>query len=1265
MCYSMRYSPTDSQARRVRAVALGLLAAGLVGGLPGAWSAEKLHAVERDYDTQPPAPAHQSMADVKRKSAGCMTCHSKTDSRTMHNNPAVRLGCTDCHGGDAAVLRGPDVAPNSEHYRALLKEAHVLPRYPEAWHWPSSANPVRSYSLLNKEAPQYIRFVNPGDFRVARDSCGACHMEVIEKSVRSLHATGAMFFGAAAYNNGIVPYKRPNIGLAYTLEGEPAKLVAPIEPTAKMREYSILEFLLPIPAWETVKPADIFRAFERGGRNKLSQFPETGVPNVIPLIQLLEEPGRPDIRQSNRGPGTGARISTPVINITKTRLNNPLLWFLGTNDQPGDFRSSGCSACHVVYANDREVTSSGPYAEYGNMGKSATVDPTIPHDELGHPLKHRFTRAMPTSQCMVCHMHQPNMFLNSFLGYTMWTYEAGAPLMWPDEQRYPSDDRRREVLARNPEGAAPRGLWADLDFLKDVSKLNTELEHTQFADYHGHGWNFRAIYKKDREGHLLDADGDIVPRDDPDKWQKAVHMKSIHAELGMHCVDCHYAQDNHGTGHLYGQVAAAIEIACIDCHGTVDEYPTLLTSGPATTVSGPTDLSLLRTPDGELRFEWVDGELIQRSMLYPDREWKVSLVKDTVEPGSTAYNDKAARAKLMSENTATKDWGQDVAPEDRAHTYEKMECYTCHTSWTTSCGGCHLPIQANEKTPRLYYEGGVTRNYATYNPQVARDQMFILGKRPEYKGGKYAPIRSSSALVLSSTDSTRGRIYIQQPPISSSGYSSQAFNPHFPHTVRKTETKGCSDCHLAKAGDNNAIMAQLLGYGTQFINLVGRHVWVGEAGHVEAVRVTEWKEPQAVIGSYLHRYAYPDWYAQHVAGDRVLEVAHGHEAGVTRCLQLRGEYLYSAAGEAGFRVYDVASIDNKNFSQRIITAPFSPLGHDAHIATENATCMALPTNQPVAPARNQGHLMRVVNKEQPIHPIYSYAFITDAEEGLIVVNVNTFVDFEPRNNDITRALTWNENGVLDGARYITMGGYYAYITADAGLVILNLDDPLDPRVVSVVPLNDGRASDLQFRYLFVTDADGLKVIDVTVPTEAHLVEGAFVPLADAHKLHLARTFAYVAAGGDGLAIVDIEKPRAPRLIKTYNAEGRLQDTRDVVVATTNASLFAYVADAATGVHIIQLTSPAIQPNFYGYSPDPKPHWIAGRATAEPALSLGHGLERDRAVDETGGQVAVFGRRGSGPLSLEEMHGLYLDEHGEPWFVRDELPVETAEGGDDG
>jgi hypothetical protein len=50
------------------------------------------------------------------------------------------------------------------------------------------------------------------------------------------------------------------------------------------------------------------------------------------------------------------------------------------------------------------------------------------------------------------------------------------------------------------------------------------------------------------------------------------------------------------------------------------------------------------------------------------------------------------------------------------------------------------------------------------------------------------------------------------------------------------------------------------------------------------------------------------------------------------------------------------------------------------------------------------------------------------------------------------------------------------------------------------------------------------------------------------------------------------------------------------------------------------------------------------------LSLSKGLDRDRAVDETGDQIAVFGRRGARPLDSDETHRLYLDARGQPWFV---------------
>src|SRR5688500_2185072 len=60
---------------------------------------------EPKYVTAPPAPKSQSDDDVNAKSSGCQSCHTQTDSKSMHKAPSVKLGCTDCHGGDANVDR--------------------------------------------------------------------------------------------------------------------------------------------------------------------------------------------------------------------------------------------------------------------------------------------------------------------------------------------------------------------------------------------------------------------------------------------------------------------------------------------------------------------------------------------------------------------------------------------------------------------------------------------------------------------------------------------------------------------------------------------------------------------------------------------------------------------------------------------------------------------------------------------------------------------------------------------------------------------------------------------------------------------------------------------------------------------------------------------------------------------------------------------------------------------------------------------------------
>ncbi len=1293
---------------RIKLVVVAACAVLLVAGL---WKAGSV--IETSVSAQQPTPtaaansaptAAATPDTAAPQMEGCLKCHNNIEPMHRYSSTgevyetikegrdAAGLTCTSCHGGNPAAI--------------TAKDAHVRPRFPKEWGCKeggdcSSRNPERTNTLLAKESNEFVRFVNPGDFRVIQQSCGECHADENRNVSQGMMAHGAMLWGAALYNNGGYHVKDTQFGESYNADGKPQALYQNPKPTREQQaKKGFLESLKPLPRWELAQPGNVLRVFERGGKRRL----EVGLPDKE------EEPGKPDKGLSPRGLGTNNRIDPVYLGLQKTRLLDPTLNFMGTNDHAGDYRAAGCSACHVVYANDTSIAASAKYAQAGNQGFTQSADTSIPRRESGHPIKHQFTSQIPTAQCMTCHMHPGTNMVATYLGRTWWDNESDGKFMYPqDKQINPSQSEEIKKLDKNPEGSSVRGLWSDSVFLQKTGTedFNKQLKNVQFADSHGHGWVYKNVYKKDRKGNLLDAEDKIVPADDPNKFQKAVHLQDIHLEKGMHCVDCHFRQDSHGTGILYNEPRAAVEVGCIDCHGTLKNKANTITSGPAAmpvTARGEITLRerankpLVGRDLTRLQFRGIDGrrlpvlqvlttaqanskkctdekgnpiplkqgDVVQNSIVEPGKCWKVTQTADTVTPGNTDYNEKSAYAKTMQRDNST--WGDPKATEEMlAHRESSMTCYACHTSWVTSCFGCHLSMEANRKMPNRHNEGGDSRNFTSYNFQVLRDDVFMLGKDGTVTGHMVAPVRSSSAVLVSSRNQNREWIYSQQQTVSAEGFSGQAFNTHVPHTVRGKETQTCSDCHVSKNEDNNAWLAQVLLQGTNFVNFMGRYVYVAATDALEAVVVTEHTEPQAVLGSNLHKLAYKDNYEKFVNGGRELKEVYENKGRPEALqVQVRGEYAYVAAGKGGLRVYDVAQIDHKGFSERIVTAPVSPLGQKFYVPSKYATAIAAPSTLAVDPARwrtvikEDGTYAQVppdealklnaeakaagkpavaINEEGPIHPIYAYLFVADKFEGLILVNAATLLDGDPQNNFLKRSLTFNPNGVLNGANNITLAGNFAYITTDRELVILDLSTPLQPRIVKQIPFDNPKAVAVQFLYAFVVDSAGMHTLDikdVQTKGEAVRVEGASIPLSDAHNIYVARTYAYIANGKDGIAIVDVERPRQPKLDQTFNAGGSITDAHDIKVGMTNASLYGYVADGKNGLKILQLTDPETMPNYAGFSPRPEPRLIATFKTKGEALAVSKGLDRDRAVDESGNQVAVFGRRGARPFGFEDV-----------------------------
>ena len=148
-----------------------------------------------EVKTLPPQAAPQTTTVESKaddtKIEGCATCHKNIEPMHRYNakgdvfetvdetgHDAQGLTCTSCHGGNPAAT--------------TKNAAHVQPKFPKEWGCKSngdcsSRNPERSNTLIAKESREFVRFVNPGDFRVVSQSCGQCHTDQNQRQDNCQH----------------------------------------------------------------------------------------------------------------------------------------------------------------------------------------------------------------------------------------------------------------------------------------------------------------------------------------------------------------------------------------------------------------------------------------------------------------------------------------------------------------------------------------------------------------------------------------------------------------------------------------------------------------------------------------------------------------------------------------------------------------------------------------------------------------------------------------------------------------------------------------------------------------------------------------------------------------------------------------------------------------------------------------------------------------------------------------------------------------------
>lgn len=594
---------------------------------------------------------------TQQTTSSCMLCHngaaledySGPGLENPHPFPgADSIACTTCHGGDpdGADKLASHVPPPPEigdrDFQTLDARAWFnrltlagMDKFPDYF-----AN-GRTYSALD-----YLQFVNPGDLRVTSlgRSCGQCHANHAQDVQGNLLATEAGVLAGARYQFGAESATPEAVDLHQDTAADYG-VRAVSDPSPILGEVGSVARLLEYPTYSV---------FGRAGGvwNNLAEFSAAAIDDD----QLAD--GR-------------VVTDSPLMKLYHEQISFTCgdchLGSAGANNRAGDFRSSGCTACHMPYSLGGRSGSNDP-----NVNKLEPLDPDdIDEPERAHVRSHRIhgvNRTLANGAvvpgiddltCAGCHQGSNRTVLQ------YWGIRLDQNADVVNNRQYPA----------NP--VARRGTHADTRLFDPAVGNHTfngrnGNQYLEFEDYDGDG-------------------RDDTPRD-------------IHHEKGLGCIDCHGSYDIHGGDtstpgtELSSRMEQQVAIRCESCHGTVDAYAATMAG---TAYDGTSQQLALDAAGKALRHvvKQSDGIYYLTSRL-DGRVHYVPQTRDAVvDNGKThpltsqvLYSAKASYAMGRVDG----DPSNGIGPQQTggvtpgfSHS-DRMDCAACHSSWTNTCMGCHL-----------------------------------------------------------------------------------------------------------------------------------------------------------------------------------------------------------------------------------------------------------------------------------------------------------------------------------------------------------------------------------------------------------------------------------------------------------------------------------------------------------------------------------------------------------------------------------------------
>lgn len=593
----------------------------------------------------------------------CMTCHNASLANDYSGpgleNPhpfpgADNLLCTTCHGGNPGgsdkltshVPPPPEIgdAQNLTNNRTAYFNRLTLTGIDR---FPDYTVDGTTYTAID-----YLQFINPGDLRVVTEgrSCGACHAPHANVVSGSLLATEAGILSGALYAAGIDNSVPENQGLhedtaadvAFRAVSNAGANTAIIGAVPRLLEFPVISGFDDIGAGFLRNNDDYDAALLSGDLDANNR--------VIPDSHLAD-------------------LYAEQIAFT---CGDCHLGSAGANNRAGDFRSSGCTACHMPYSLGGRSGSSDP-----NVNKFEPLDPDdIEAPERAHVVSHRIqsiAKTLPSGvqiqgigdlACAGCHQGS-NRTVMQYWGIRL--------------------DQNQDVRRNNQYPAQP------------VSYQNTSGDTRLFDPAVGNN----TFNGRNRNQYLAFEDYDGDNRDDT--------PADVHHDAGMGCIDCHGSHDLHGgdvnqaNEQILSRMEQAVAIRCESCHGSVDAYAA---TQAGTTYDGtPANIGVDEEglPMRHVTVD-VDGNYFLKSRLTGNMHF-ISQTRDvTVDSGKThpgtgqpIYSEKASYAMGRADGNAATGLGpQQTGGVSAGFSHgDSMDCASCHSSWSNSCIGCHLQGEYN------------------------------------------------------------------------------------------------------------------------------------------------------------------------------------------------------------------------------------------------------------------------------------------------------------------------------------------------------------------------------------------------------------------------------------------------------------------------------------------------------------------------------------------------------------------------------------------